>query len=131
MKFRFLLWMLGRMMARASRDNPAFRQQLAGKDLVFQLHTLDGRLARHYIVRDERVVGKRGPAAAPAFAVGFRDAAYGFAALTAKNRQLAFMQGIQNKDIQMQGNPALVIWFQGLIKYLVPKKKKPMDDKVA
>ncbi|WP_313517387.1 helicase [Pseudomonas sp.] len=131
MKFRFLLWMLGRMMAKASRDNPAFRQQLAGKDLVFQLHTLDGKLARHYIVRDERVVGKRGPAVAPAFALGFRDAAYGFATMTAKNKQLAFMQGIQNKDIQIQGNPALVIWFQGLTKYLAPKKKKPADDKAA
>ena len=43
--------------------------------------------------------------------------------MNAKNKQLAFMQGIQNKDIQIQGNPALVIWFQGLTKYLVPKKK--------
>lgn len=127
MKFRFLLWMLGRMMAKASRDNPAFRQQLAGKNLVFQLHTLDGKLARHYIVRDDRVVGKRGVAVEPAFAIGFKDAAYGFATMTAKNKQLAFMQGIQNKDIQIQGNPALVIWFQGLTKYLAPKKKKPVD----
>ena len=35
------------------------------------------------------------------------------------------MQGIQNKDIQIQGNPALVMWFQGLTKYLKPRKKKP------
>jgi len=34
------------------------------------------------------------------------------------------MQGIQNKDIQIQGNPALVIWFQGLTKYLRPRKRK-------
>lgn len=33
MKFRFLLWMLGRLMAKASRTNPEFQQQLAGKDL--------------------------------------------------------------------------------------------------
>ena len=44
--------------------------------------------------------------------------------MTSKNPQLAFMQGIQNKDIQIQGNPALVIWFQGLVKYLKPKKKE-------
>ena len=42
MKFRFLLWLLGRLMAKASRTNPEFQQQLAGIDLVFQLHTLDG-----------------------------------------------------------------------------------------
>lgn len=51
MKFRLLLWMLGRLMAKASRDNPAFQKQLEGKDLVFQLHTLDGKVARHYLVR--------------------------------------------------------------------------------
>lgn len=123
MKFRFLLWMLGRLMAKASRKNPEFQQQLAGKDLVFQLHTLDGKIARHFIVKDQRIVSKRGVASAPAFALGFKDATYGFATMTAKNKQLAFMQGIQNKEIQIQGNPALVMWFQGLMKYLMPKKK--------
>ncbi|MBU1329457.1 MAG: helicase [Gammaproteobacteria bacterium] len=130
MKFRFLLWMLGRLMAKASRDNPAFQKQLEGRDLVFQLHTLDGRIARHFIVKDLRISSRRGPASEPAFALGFKDAAYGFATLTAKNKQLAFMQGIQNKDIQIQGNPALVLWFQGLTKYLSPKKK-PSPQKAA
>ncbi|PZW66930.1 hypothetical protein F471_02796 [Pseudomonas sp. URMO17WK12:I1] len=130
MKFRFLLWMLGRLMAKASRDNPAFRQQLEGRDLVFQLHTLDGKIARHFIVENQRITSKRGAANAPAFAIGFKDAAYGYATLTAQNKQLAFMQGIQNKDIQIQGNPALVIWFQGLTKYLRPKKRTA-DKKAA
>ena len=123
MKFRFLLWMLGRLMAKASRDNAEFQQQLAGKDLVFQLHTLDGKIARHFVVKDQRVHSHRGPASQPAFAIGFKDGAYGFATMSAKNKQLAFMQGIQNKEIQIQGNPALVIWFQGLTKCLMPKKK--------
>lgn len=69
--------------------------------------------------------GKGREGGQPAFSIAFRNAAYGFAALTADNRQLAFMQGIQNKDIQIQGNPMLVMWFQGLMKHLMPKKKKP------
>ena len=75
------------------------------------------------MVKDQRLISRGGAASEPAFAIGFKDAAYGFATLNAKNKQLAFMQGIQNKDIQIQGNPALVIWFQGLTKYLAPKKK--------
>ncbi|TWC32348.1 hypothetical protein FBY03_11714 [Pseudomonas sp. SJZ079] len=130
MKFRFLLWMLGRLMSKASRDNPAFQQQLVDRDMVFQLHTLDGKIARHFIVKDQRISSKRGPALKPAFALGFKDGAYGFATMSAKNKQLAFMQGIQNKDIQIQGNPALVLWFQGLTKYLVAKKK-PTEKKAA
>ncbi|MHC8389216.1 hypothetical protein ACYZTM_14515 [Pseudomonas sp. MDT2-39-1] len=53
-----------------------------------------------------------------------KDAAYGFATMQAKNKQLAFMTGIQDKSIQIKGNPALVIWFQGLTKYLKPRKAK-------
>lgn len=131
MKFRFLLWMLGRLMAKASRTNAEFQQQLEGKALVFQLHTLDGKLARHYRIQDKRVSSRSGPADKPDFAIGFKDAAYGFATMNAKNKQLAFMQGIQNKDIQIQGNPALVIWFQGLLKHVVPKKAKPVAKKAA
>jgi len=124
MKFRFLLWALGLLMARASRKNPDFQQQLADKALVFQLQTLDGKVARHFIVKDQRISSRSGTYPEPAFAIVFKDAAYGFATLQAKNKQLAFMTGIQDKSIQIKGNPALVMWFQGLMKYLKPRKKK-------
>ncbi|MBV6285564.1 helicase [Pseudomonas aegrilactucae] len=124
MKFRFLLWAMGLLMARASRNTPAFQQQLQDKELVFQLQTLDGKVARHFIVKHQRITSQGGTHAEPAFAIAFKDAAYGFATLQAKNKQLAFMQGIQDKSIQIKGNPALVIWFQGLMKYLKPRKKK-------
>ncbi|MHA3734307.1 SCP2 sterol-binding domain-containing protein [Pseudomonas sp. Eth.TT006] len=125
MKFRFLLWMMGLLMAKASRTNPAFQQQLGDKDLVFQLQTLDGKVARHFVVKNQRITSKSGVVAEPAFAIAFKDAAYGFATMQAKNKQLAFMQGIQDKSIQLKGNPALVMWFQGLMKYLKPRKAKP------
>ena len=124
MKFRSLLWMMGLLMSRASRSNPAFQQQLGDKALVFQLQTLDGKVARHFRVKDQRITSKAGVHDEPAFAIAFKDAAYGFATMQAKNKQLAFMTGIQDKSIQIKGNPALVIWFQGLTKYLKPKKPK-------
>jgi len=123
MKFRFLLWMLGVLMSRASRSNPAFAQQLAGKDLTFQMQTADGKVARHYVVHKQRVTSHGGTAVSPAFCIAFKDAAFGFATLQAKNKQLAFMQGIQDKHIQVVGNAGLVMWFQGLMKYLKPRKK--------
>lgn len=123
MKFRFLLWMLGLLMGRASRKNPAFQQQLADKDLVFQLQTLDGKVARHFKVKNLRITSHSGLYPEPAFAIAFKDADYGFTTMQAKNKQLAFMTGIQDKSIQIKGNPALVIWFQGLTKYLKPRKK--------
>ena len=123
MKFRFLLWMLGFLMGKASRKNPAFQQQLVDKDMVFQLQTLDGKVARHFQVKNQRITSHSGLYPDPVFAIAFKDAAYGFATMQAKNKQLAFMTGIQDKSIQIKGNPALVIWFQGLTKYLKPRKK--------
>jgi hypothetical protein len=125
MKFRFLLWMLGRMMGKASRNNPEFQQQLGDKELVFQLQTLDGKVARHFFVKGQRITSKSGVYAEPTFSIVFKDAGYGFATMQAKNKQLAFMTGIQDKSIQIQGSPAMVIWFQGLTKYLKPRKAKP------
>ena len=124
MKFRFLLWLLGRLLAGASRRNPQFREQLVDRDLVFQLQTRDGRIARHFIVQNLRIRSAAGCVAHPDFSIAFRDAAYGFGILTATNKQLAFMQGIQNKDIQILGNPALVLWFQGLVSQLDPRQKQ-------
>lgn len=124
MKFRFLLWVLGRMMKKASKNNSAFQQQLEGKDLSFQLHTLDGKVARHFIVANNRLESRSGVAVDPTFSIGFKDAAFGFATLQAKNKALAFMQGIQDKNIQIQGDTKLVMWFQGLMKHLMPKKPK-------
>jgi hypothetical protein len=74
-------------------------------------------------LQDQRITSKSGVYAEPAFAIAFKDAAYGFATMQAKNKQLAFMLGIQDKSIQIKGNPALVIWFQGLTKYLKPRKR--------
>ena len=123
MKFRLLLWALGLLMARASRTNPDFRKKLEDKDLVFQITSDDG-VARHYIVKDERVRTRSGAVDSPAFGINFTSAEKGLKVLTAKNAQVAFMQGIQDRDIVIQGNPALIMWFQSLTKYLKPGKKK-------
>lgn len=124
MKFRFLLWLLGRMMSKASKTNSAFQQQLDGKDLTFMLHTLDGKVARHFVVKNNRLESHSGAAQDPAFALGFKDAAFGYSTMQAKNKQLAFMQGIQDKNIKIEGDTMLVMWFQGMMKYLMPKKAK-------
>lgn len=123
MKFRILLWLLGRMLSKASASNPELQKQLADKDLAFSLLTLDGKVARSFRVGSQRISSSGGRVKNPAFVLGFRDAAYAYQVMTAKNKQLAFMQGIQDKHIRIEGDPALVIWFQGLFKHIRPRKK--------
>ncbi len=113
MKFRLLLWVLGLMMGKASRTNPAFQQQLGDKDLAFQLQTLDGKVAVTSSSKTNVLPAAQGFILRRRSPLRLEDAAYGFATLQAKNKQLAFMTGIQDKSIQIKGNPALVIWFRG------------------
>jgi ubiquinone biosynthesis protein UbiJ len=43
--------------------------------------------------------------------------------MTAKDKN-AFMKGIQEKDIRIDGDLSLVMWFQGIVKHVKPKSKK-------
>ena len=123
MKFRLLLLGLGFLMKRASASNPAFQKKLEGKDMSFEISSDDG-VYRSFTVKDNKVTSSRKKAQDPEFCLRFQSAQEGFAALTAKNAQLAFMKGIQDKTIRVEGNPMSLMWFQGIAVMVVPKKKK-------
>lgn len=122
-KFRLLLWALGLLMKKGAKNNPDFQKQLDGKDFAFQLQTVDGSIARHYVIRNNKVKTKGKAHKSPAFTISFKDAETGLRIMTAKDKN-AFMKGIQDKDIVIAGDFSLVMWFQGISKYLKPKKKK-------
>lgn len=122
-KFRLLLWALGLMMKKGAKNNPDFQKQLEGKDFAFQIQTQDGGIVRHYVIKDQKVKSKGRAHAEPAFTISFKDAETGLGIMTAKDKN-AFMKGIQDKNIVISGDFSLVMWFQGIVKYLKPKKKK-------
>jgi hypothetical protein len=123
MKFRMLLWALGLMMKKASKSNAEFIKQLVGKDFAFQIQTHDEKIVRHFVVKGERIKSKGGSAEDPAFSISFKDAETGIYIMTAKDKN-AFMKGIQEKDIKIDGDLSLVMWFQGIVKHVKPKSKK-------
>lgn len=123
MKFKLMLWGLGFMMKRASKKNPDFQKKLEGQDLSFVISTQDGKNARHYKIKDQRVSSGGGQLENPSFGLSFKDADTGLRILTDKDKN-AFMKGIQNKDIVVTGDLSKLLWFQSVSKYLKPKKKK-------
>lgn len=124
MKFRMLLWALGLIMKRRAKSNDEFRQQLEGEDCVFQMQTMDKKIVRHYVIASSRVTS-RGKAydEEPEFTIIFKDAQTGVSIMTSRDRN-AFMQGIQDQDIFVEGDLSRFMWFQGLGKYLRFSKKK-------
>ena len=126
MRFKIVLWVLGFMLERASKNNPRFKQKLMGQELTLEIGC-EGGYARHFIIQDQKVMSYPGKASAPVFltrahepnlAIIFDSAATGYQALTAKDKQLAMIGGLQDKRITIEGNPLFLMWFQSLVKYL-------------
>ncbi len=57
----------------------------------------------------------------PTIALTFDSAETGFNTLTAKDKQLAMMTGIQDERIKIDGNPLLLLWLQSLMKLIETK----------
>ena len=120
LKFKFLLWALTKLLQRAVNRNPACARYVEGKALVFQMQTLGG-IGRHFSIRDGKVSSKAGLTDTPKFTMTFRDAAKGFAILSAKNGKEAFLAALHDEDLVISGDFVEVMWFQGLTEYLQPK----------
>ena len=54
----------------------------------------------------------------------FKDAAKGFAILSAKDSKEAFLAALHKEDLVISGDFVEVMWFQGLTEYLQPSKKQ-------
>ena len=48
MRFRFILFLLARLMKRANRKNRMFKKIAASKDVIFEIKTLDEKMVRQF-----------------------------------------------------------------------------------
>jgi 3-hydroxyisobutyrate dehydrogenase-like beta-hydroxyacid dehydrogenase len=121
MRFKLILFLLANMMKRASRKNDMFRKISAGKNVTFEIRTEDGKTVRHFTLNQGNFQSRPTRHSAPHFAIVFASDRYGFSVLTAKDKQ-AFVNGILDGKITIEGDFTLVVWFQNLVSLL--KKRK-------
>lgn len=119
-KFKFLLWVMTKLMQRAIKTKPACAQYVAGKRLEFQIRTADGA-GRYFRIQDGQVKSYPGLSKAPQFTLSFRNAAKGFEILSAKDGKEAFLAALGDKDLDISGDFVEVMWFQGFTEYLQPQ----------
>lgn len=122
LKFKLLLWVLTKLLQRAAKTNPACAKYIEDKELIFQIQTVDG-VGRYYTISNDRIFSSPGLFKNPRFTMTFRNAAKGFAILSAKDSKEAFLAGLQSGDLTIRGDFVEVMWFQGLTEYLQPAKK--------
>lgn len=126
LKFKLLLWMLQKLLNRTIRRNPDAAAHVAGKDLVFQIRTVDGT-GRFYHVANGRVASTAGIHPGPAFTLTFADASTGFRILSARDGKSAFLQALPGKELVISGDFVAVMWFQALTDFL--NAAKPAQDR--
>lgn len=119
LKFKFLLWALTKLLQRAVKRNPACAKYVERKELAFQIQT-QGGTGRHFHIRNGKITSMAGLIENPQFTMTFRDAAKGFAILSAKDSKEAFLAALHDEDLSLSGDFVEVMWFQGLTEYLKP-----------
>ena len=121
LKFKFLLWLMPKLMQRAITTKPACAKYVAGKTLEFQIQTRDG-IGRHFRIHDSKVKSFAGLTPTPKFTLTFKNADRGFKILSAKDGKEAFLAALHDEDLSISGNFVEVLWFQGFTEYLQPGK---------
>lgn len=121
LKFKFLLWMMSKLMQRAINTKAACAKYVAGKSLEFQIQTRDG-VGRYYRIEGGKVTSFAGLSKAPKFSMTFRNAAKGLEVLSAKDGKDAFLSALRDEDLVIKGDFVEVMWFQGFTEYLQPAK---------
>ena len=120
-KFKFLLWMMPKLMQRAIRTKAACARYVAGKRLEFQIQTAD-KIGRHFRIQDGQVTSFAGLSPTPKFTLTFKTADKGFRILSAKNGKEAFLDALRDEDLVISGDFVEVLWFQGFTEFLQPGK---------
>lgn len=117
LKFKFLLWMMPKLLQRAINTKPACARYVAGKTLAFQIQTRD-RIGRHFRLQDGQVKSFAGLTESAKFTLTFKDADKGFKILSAKDGKEAFLAALHDEDLVISGDFVEVLWFQGFTEYL-------------
>ena len=120
-KFKILLWAFTQLLKRQIKRNADCARYVQAKRLVFQIRTVEGS-GRYFVIEDGAIRSFAGLTKNPQFTLCFKDAAKGFAILSAKDSQAAFIRGLGSKDLTIRGDFREVMWFQGLTEFLQPSK---------
>ena len=86
-------------------------------------------VARQIIVNNGQIDSVSGAAEPADFILQFADSEQGVKTLM-KGDPTAFMTGMQNGSIKMEGDFGLLVWFNKVAKLIPPKLPKPVQEKV-
>lgn len=121
MKFKLLLFILGRKMKRASKKNNAFRNYIKGKSVRIVMKTADGLRGKAFIIRDGAVRTSSKDISTADAALVWCDGDTAFNVLSSGDDE-AIIAAMTEKKLQPEGDYREFIWFlTGLGKLAAPQ----------
>lgn len=115
-------------MKQLAKTSPKFIELSHDRTLCIQMSTQTGTV-RQIIINQGKVdtaVGEKNPAD---LTLVFKDSDHGVKTLL-KGEPSAFMTGIQDGSIKMDGDFGLLVWFSKVARLLPPKLPKPIEDNI-
>ncbi|MCK6159300.1 hypothetical protein KZX29_10965 [Moraxella osloensis] len=121
-----LLFAVGlRLTQLAKMGDDKFKGLLENRNFTIQLGSDAEQTSRYYEINNGTFSQHAGPAKEPTLTITFKDSMTGVKLLT-KGEATAFMTGIQNGDLKMSGDYSLLMWFNQVAKFIVPKVPEPL-----
>lgn len=117
LKLRFLLWMLGRLLKNAWRNDPAFSEKLQQQPLCFVIKTADQKLARTFYLQATGISIQAADSATADLKLVFKTPTDAWSTLTSKDKN-AFMRAIQDGQVKVEGDYKQLFHLQSLMKHL-------------
>ncbi|PTQ91038.1 SCP2 sterol-binding domain-containing protein [Agitococcus lubricus] len=124
-KFDLLLVFMAGRMQYLSHHHAGFMAMLHNRQFVIQLQTSDMSSVRYFSIKNRRIRSHAQAHNKPDFSLSFKDADYAVKILS-KATPMAFMKGMQEGNIKMEGDFGLLMWFNNAAKYLQPDVPKPV-----
>lgn len=116
----------------ASSDNEEFKALIADKKATIEFASDESDVARYFSFDNGQFSQHRGHADAPTLTIKFKDSMTGVKLLT-KGDLSAFMTAVQDKELSIEGEYSLLMWFNKLAKHIVPaipEELKPHIERV-
>lgn len=115
-------------MKQLARTNPKFIESIHERNFRIQIGT-DLGVARQIMIQNGQVETVSGATQPADFILQFADSEQGVKTLV-KGDPTAFMTGMQNGTIKMEGDFSLLVWFNQVAKMIPPKVPKPVKEKL-
>lgn len=115
-------------MKQLARTSPKFIESIHERNFRIQIGT-DTGVARQILIQNGHVDTVSGAPQPADFILQFADSEQGVKTLI-KGDPTAFMTGMQDGSIKMEGDFSLLVWFNQVAKLIPPKVPKPVKEKI-